>query len=263
MKKTLIVITLASAITSTAGFAAEAEPGYQPSRQDAGLGIGLLAGAIVGGPIGFVVGGLVGAQAGQAGDYRQQLEEKDRQLVSLRKDIALARTSKVRAAVEVGQDKSAQFHNTAASSQNPADKLATGMRVDVLFRTNSENIEPHYTSQLQRIIAVMKLFPEVDIQLAGHADPRGPETNNLALSQRRVNSVRQALVKAGIKARRIHATAWGERKTISRPKDIEAYAFDRRVVVDFISKSPGHDQAAMRTNADQAGGHFLPASLEQ
>jgi sortase system peptidoglycan-associated protein len=263
MKKTLIAITLASVIASTTSFAAEAEPDYQPTQQDAGLGIGLLAGAIVGGPIGFVVGGLIGAQVGQAEDYKQQLEEKDQQLATLRKGIALAQARKVEARVEPGEDKPLRFHNTVATSQQLSGTLATGMRVDVLFRTNSENIEPHYTSQLQRIIAVMKLFPEVDIQLAGHADPRGPETDNLALSKRRVNSIRQALVKAGIKNQRIHATAWGERNTISMPKDIEAYAFDRRVVIDFVSKPSGDNKAALQEGAVTHPGGFLPASLPQ
>lgn len=262
MNKTLIAISLASVMASTPGFAADAEPEYQPTRQDAGLGIGLLAGAIVGGPIGFVVGGLIGAHAGQAEDYKQQLAEKDQQLATLRKGIALAQAGKVEPLVKQHKDKPQRFQHTAASHQLPGT-LAAGMRVDVLFRTNSENIEPHYASQLQRVIAVMKLFPEVDIRLAGHADPRGPETDNLALSQRRINSIRQALLQAGIKNRRIHATAWGERKTISTPRDIEAYAFDRRVVIDFVNTPSVDGKAALQEGVDRPKGSFLPASLHQ
>ena len=263
MNKTIIAITLATAMASTTSFAADTASEYQPTQQDAGLGIGLLAGAIVGGPIGFVIGGFIGAQAGQAEDYKQQLAEKDQQLASLRKDIALAQANKVSPSIEQSKDQVHLFHNTAATSHKVSRTLATGMRVDVLFRTNSENIEPHYTSQLQRVIAVMKLFPEMDIQLAGHADPRGPETDNLSLSKRRVNSIRQTLVQAGIKNQRIHATAWGERNTISTPRDIEAYAFDRRVVIDFVNKPSGDDKAAMQEGADSKASNLMPVSLHQ
>lgn len=262
MNKTLIAITLATAMTSTGGFAADTVPDYEPTQEDAGLGIGLLAGAIVGGPIGFIVGGIIGAQTGQAVDYKRQLTEKDQQLAALRKDIALAQASRVEAPVAPAKEQTQGFRHTAATQPLSAT-LATGMRVDVLFRTNSENIEPHYNSQLQRVIAVMKLFPEVDIRLAGHADPRGPETDNLALSKRRVDSIRRTLVQAGIEDQRIHAKAWGERNTISTAKDIEAYAFDRRVVIDFINKPPGNDKAAMQDHAGSQTGQFLPASLRR
>ncbi|NNG13566.1 MAG: sortase-associated OmpA-like protein PdsO [Gammaproteobacteria bacterium] len=267
MNKTIIAITLATAMACTTSFAADAEPDYQVNRQDAGLGIGLLAGAIAGGPIGFVVGGLIGAQTGQAEDYKQQLEEKDQQLASLRKDIALAQASKASATItakaKTGNEPHEAFHNTAIASNKLSSTLATGMRIDVLFRTNSEAIEPHYTSQLQRVIAVMKLFPDVDIQLAGHADPRGPETDNLALSKRRIDNIRQAMIKAGITNTRIHATAWGERQTISTSRDIEAYAFDRRVVIDFINQPSGDNKAARQQGTNRHPGGFLPANLHQ
>lgn len=262
MNKTLIAITLATAMTSTGSFAADSMPEYEPTQEDAGLGIGLLAGAIVGGPIGFIVGGIIGAQTGQAVDYKQQLAEKDQQLASLRKDITLAQASRIAPTAVQAKDQINGFQHTAASQPISAT-LATGMRVDVLFRTNSENIEPHYNSQLQRVIAVMKLFPEVDIRLAGHADPRGPETDNLALSRRRIDSIRLTLMQSGIDKQRIHAKAWGERNTISTAKDIEAYAFDRRVVIDFIGKPASNDKAAMQNDTNTAPGQFMPVSVLQ
>lgn len=264
MKKTIIAITLATAMTSTNSFAADdLEGDYQPTHEDAGLGIGALAGAIVGGPIGFVIGGLIGVQAGQAEDYKQQLIEKDQQLAELHKDIVLADARVAKARTELSRDKVQPFKSTSSTSNKVDSTLATGMRVDVLFRTNSENIEPHYTSQLQRVIAVMRLFPDVDIQLAGHADPRGPASENLALSRLRINSIRHLLVQAGIKTKRIHATAWGERKTISTPKDIEAYAFDRRVVIDFVNKSSADNKSALQEGADSKESNFMPVSFQQ
>ncbi|WP_126455679.1 sortase-associated OmpA-like protein PdsO [Sulfuriflexus mobilis] len=267
MKKTIIAISLAAVMGSTNTFASDIGPDmgyeYQPTREDAGLGIGLLAGALVGGPIGFVVGGLIGAQAGQTEDYKQQLTEKDQQLAALRKDITHAQSGMAKARIEVSRDSTLLHKVTSGANRKAVNALASGMRVDVQFRTNSSNIEPHYTPQLQRVIAVMKLFPEVDIQLAGHADPRGADTDNLALSTRRINSIRQMLVKAGIKNTRIHATAWGERNTISTPSDIEAYAFDRRVVINFITQPSDADKAASLKGAGKRVGSIVPVGLRQ
>lgn len=257
MKKTMIAASLAVVLASSQGHATEAEGDYMPTRQDAGLGIGAVAGAIVGGPIGFVVGGLIGAHAGQGEDYKQQLVVKDQQLAELRKDLAIAYADKGKPRIEISKGNTQVFQTTSGINHKVMSTVATGLRVDVLFRTNSKKLEPHYTPQLQRIIAVMKLFPEVDIQLAGHADPRGTDSDNLSLSKRRINSIRQLLVQAGITNTRIHATAWGERNTISTPSDIEAYAFDRRVVINFINKPTMKKAASFNTS-----GSFMPVSLQ-
>lgn len=261
MKKTVMAIILATAM-STNSFAADVEPEYTPNYEDAGLGIGALAGAIVAGPIGFIVGGLIGVQAGQAEDYRDQLNEKDQQLAELRKDIVIARSNMTKHQVVLRHDK-AESSNMRVSVNKEVRTLATSLRVDVLFRTNSENIEPHYISQLQRVIGIMKLLPDLDIQLSGHADPRGAASENLSLSRLRINSIRHILVQAGIKTQRIHATAWGERKTISTPQDIEAYAFDRRVVIDFVSKQISSNKSALIKYKDRYMRNLVPISFNQ
>ncbi len=262
MKKTILAASMAVILASSPLHATEAEGEYTPTRADAGLGIGALAGAIVGGPIGFVIGGLIGAHAGQGEDHKLQLAEKDQQLAKLRKEVAIAHAGTSIPRIEISRDNTQNFQPTSSANYKVASTLATGLRVDVMFRTNSQKLEPHYTPQLQRIIAVMKLFPEVDIKLAGHADPRGTENNNLALSERRINSIRQALVQAGIKNTRIHATAWGEHNTISTPSDIEAYAFDRRVVLNFVNRPVVNDKAALQEGSGKYMGSFMPAAFQ-
>ncbi len=48
------------------------------------------------------------------------------------------------------------------------------------------------------------------IAVTGHADRSGADAYNMALSQRRANAVRDALVRAGVPANRITTTARGE-----------------------------------------------------
>lgn len=245
MNKTMIAITLTTVLASTVSLAADVGTEYKSTIQDAGLGIGMLTGAIVGGPVGLIIGGFLGAQTSQVEYYKDLLQKKDEQLVSLGKDIAMAQANKSEMGVNTYEQLQQEAHNTTVASNKINDSFETGMRVDVLFRTNSEAIESHYTPQLQRVISVMKLFPNIEVELAGHTDPRGLDIDNFELSKRRINSIRQTLVNSGINNVRIHATAWGERDLISTSRDIEAYAFDRRVVINFVTHLPSANKAKM------------------
>ena len=74
--------------------------------------------------------------------------------------------------------------------------------------------------------------------LDGHADPRGTDKYNMALSQRRVSAVRDALVKAGIPAERIATVASGEKKPTCNEKTEDCYQADRRVEI-FVGTDRG------------------------
>jgi peptidoglycan-associated lipoprotein len=80
----------------------------------------------------------------------------------------------------------------------------------------------------------MRQNSSVNLRIDGFADPRGADKYNLALSERRVNAVRDALVKAGVAAGRISPGHFGE----ARPKCTESnevcWQRDRRVEV-FIT----------------------------
>src|SRR6201993_106167 len=57
----------------------------------------------------------------------------------------------------------------------------------------------------------LKDHPNVRVKLAGHADPRKDIAYNLALSQRRAETIKQELIRMGIAENRIvFATGWGK-----------------------------------------------------
>ncbi len=67
------------------------------------------------------------------------------------------------------------------------------------------------------------------VTLGGHADERGPKAYNQALSARRVEAVRQYLLKQGIAPDRITVHAYGEEHPARTGHDEEAWAYNRRV----------------------------------
>jgi peptidoglycan-associated lipoprotein len=67
------------------------------------------------------------------------------------------------------------------------------------------------------------------LSLEGHCDERGTEEYNLALGQRRADSVRSYLVSGGISPDRLKTISYGEEKPVDNGHDESAWAKNRRV----------------------------------
>jgi peptidoglycan-associated lipoprotein len=82
----------------------------------------------------------------------------------------------------------------------------------------------------------LKDHPNVRVKLAGHADPRGDTAYNLALSQRRAETIKQELIRMGIAENRIvFATGWGKLYPNCLESTEECWKQNRRV--DFVRES--------------------------
>jgi len=74
---------------------------------------------------------------------------------------------------------------------------------------------------------------QLEIHLDGYTDRRGNKEQNIKLANQRIENVRQQLITAGVEENRIVSKAYGEMKMVSQPGDLEAYTFDRKVVIRF------------------------------
>jgi peptidoglycan-associated lipoprotein len=66
------------------------------------------------------------------------------------------------------------------------------------------------------------------IVVEGNCDERGSEEYNLALGERRANSVKQYLVNAGVPASRVDTVSFGESKPAVQGHDEAAWKWNRR-----------------------------------
>ena len=82
--------------------------------------------------------------------------------------------------------------------------------VTVHFASASAKLDSTAMAVIDAQAKILAATPALKAHLAGHADPRGSEEYNLALSDRRVEAVRKALVNAGVADARIKAHAYGE-----------------------------------------------------
>ena len=67
------------------------------------------------------------------------------------------------------------------------------------------------------------------VRLEGHADERGPRAYNLALGERRANSVTRYLVIQGVNRSQIESVSYGEERPLSLVRDDSGWLRNRRV----------------------------------
>ena len=104
---------------------------------------------------------------------------------------------------------------------------------DILFDTDKSVIRSNETSKITDIAAHVKQNAPMQVNIGGYADPRGTDQHNQGLSERRVNAIRDALVKAGVGSDKIVTSAFGEQKPLCSESTDACWQRDRRVNVGF------------------------------
>ena len=70
---------------------------------------------------------------------------------------------------------------------------------------------------------------EVSVRLEGHADERGSREYNIALGDRRAQSVRRVLLFQGASSDQVETVSYGEEKPVAFGQDEDSWARNRRV----------------------------------
>jgi outer membrane protein OmpA-like peptidoglycan-associated protein len=115
--------------------------------------------------------------------------------------------------------------------------------VPIYFRTDSDKIEPIALPLLDATAAALKGSPGIQVvNVQGHADARGDEAYNLDLTNRRAQSVSQALEERGVAPDRLQSSGEGTSKPICAANDADCWSQNRRV--DIIPQSAGSAEPA-------------------
>jgi peptidoglycan-associated lipoprotein len=102
---------------------------------------------------------------------------------------------------------------------------------NILFDFDKSDIRVDETSKVAAVAAYLNQNPSAKVGLDGYADPRGTDAYNQGLSERRVNAIHEALVKAGVPSHKIQTGAFGEKRLKCGEKTEECWQRDRRVEV--------------------------------
>ncbi|MGF1723471.1 sortase-associated OmpA-like protein PdsO [Photobacterium nomapromontoriensis] len=231
---TLIATTLIASLATPTVMATpiEGDDSYKVGEQEQliGLGSGAAVGAVIGGPAGAVIGAIVGGIMGTAVGQEGYIEAQDAELTELvSRNAALEQISHKYNQAQLDIARLEQEKFDVMNIQQREIDLALEMNVH--FRTGSAEIEPHFRMQLDEIAEVMKQAPEIKWALSGYADRRGSSEKNLALSERRVESVYRYLESHGVNTDQIYASAYGDQEPLKSEQNFEGDFFDRRVTL--------------------------------
>ena len=100
----------------------------------------------------------------------------------------------------------------------------------VYFDTDSYSLSSDAQSQLQRQAAWLTQYPARTLTVEGHADERGTREYNLALGERRSNSVANYLVALGVDKARLSVISYGKERPLCTESDESCWSQNRRGV---------------------------------
>lgn len=113
---------------------------------------------------------------------------------------------------------------------------------EIHFEVNSARILPESNPILDAVAEILDEHPEISlVEIAGHADERGPEKYNLTLTQARVNSVMSALIARKIDSKRIRAKGYGFYCPLVDEHNEAAWKQNRRVEFKVLKGGPSSD----------------------
>ena len=94
--------------------------------------------------------------------------------------------------------------------------LAKVLKIEnIYFDYDKANIRKDAAEQLAKIVAIMKEYPTMKVDVRLHTDSRGSDKYNLALSERRAKSTIKWIVSHGIKKNRITGKGYGETQLVN------------------------------------------------
>ena len=155
-----------------------------------------------GGAVGAVAGGAMGAIIGKAAGN-----------TGLGAIIGATVGGATGAVIGHKMDKQAkEIEQTVPDAK--VERVGEGIVVEfssnVLFGFDSSNLSSEAKVNLDKLVKVLNVYPDTDIEVQGHTDSKGSEAYNKKLSERRAGSVSAYLTSKSISYSRVRINGFGE-----------------------------------------------------
>ena len=100
----------------------------------------------------------------------------------------------------------------------------------IYFIVDQLELTPEAQETLRRQAAWLRQYPNVTVQVEGHADERGTREYNISLSARRATATREFLIAQGIEGNRISSIAYGKERPVALCDAEQCCSQNRRAV---------------------------------
>jgi len=106
-------------------------------------------------------------------------------------------------------------------------------RTTVLFAYDSSELDSESQAIAEAHAAFLRDNSSIRVVLEGHADERGTREYNLALGERRAQSVADVFMALGVSAANIENVSYGEENPVAEGHDDSAWRLNRRVEIRY------------------------------
>lgn len=104
---------------------------------------------------------------------------------------------------------------------------------NIYFELNLFSINPAERSKLNDIKNLLNSFPDIKIDIVGHASSDGPSDYNMLLSEKRANMVKMTLINLGLDSSRLKVSFSGENEPTSSNISNKGKSKNRRVEISI------------------------------
>ena len=119
---------------------------------------------------------------------------------------------------------------TASITPGSQEDLIVNVGDRVFFNYDSSDLDSDAQELLQDQVAWLKQYSDVSVIVEGHCDERGTREYNLALGEKRAQSVKNYLISLGISSDRISTISYGKERPADVGSNDGAWAQNRRSV---------------------------------
>ena len=200
----------------------------------------------------FVVGkGCASDAADNIGDAATTVLDKSQEVAGDAADMAGEAVATVTAAARAAFDKvdataKAALDNISfaanSAGQQMMDFIEGKDESDAIFRfnnltfeTGSAKMDAASVAEVDNIVAILKAYPDVNIEIQGHTDNTGNADTNMELSQARAEAVKARLLVGGIEGGRIVAKGYGQNNPVADNGTEEGRTENRRIEIQIKS----------------------------
>ena len=187
---------------------------------------------------------ILAVLAGCAGQVNEEVKAPAVEPVVSKETASSASTNEVDSSAELAaKAKAAADAAAAAADAAAADAAANAerataekikskaMAADTLFffEFDRSDLKQDALNDLDAHAKYLTADRSAKVRLEGHADERGTRAYNLALGERRANSVTRYLVIQGVNRSQIESVSYGEERPLSLVRDDSGWLRNRRV----------------------------------
>ena len=135
-------------------------------------------------------------------------------------------------------DLSSGTHEGGTKPQTPSkiDETKPIVLKNVFFETNKADLRKESRVELNKLRLLLTENPNMKIEISGHTDNVGSDTENLSLSEKRAKAVRDFLIQNGIATERLTYKGYGKTQPVDSNETETGRAANRRTAFLILNR---------------------------